>query len=170
MVYNAKLYNTEIWEATSKVTELQDGGENDTKLEMTREEYNEQFEEIGSAPKNYISSNSLRSGKLRKDGRNYYNETFSINDLMGFTLNENGEYEQSNVQLIDGFYRIDKKGNIIETDEIQEGEISKRIQKYMDRYLEYPDEKAMVDIYEDIVNDFARTAKQKKNFGKSYNL
>ncbi len=166
MVYNAKLYNTEIWEATSKVTELQDGGENDTKLEMTREEYNEQFEEIGSAPKNYISSNSLRSGELLKDGRNYYNETFSINDLMGFTLNEDGEYEQTDVQLIDGFYKIDRKGNIVETDKIQEGEISKKIQRYMDRYLEYPDERAMLDIYEDIVNDFARTAKQKEELWK----
>lgn len=166
MVYNAQLYNTEIWEATSKITELQDGGENDTKLEMTREEYNEQFEEIGSAPKNYISSNSLRSGELVRDGRNYYNEAYSIYDLMGFTLNEDGEYEQTEVQLIDGFYEIDRNGNIIETEESQEGEISKQIQRYMDRYLEYPDERAMLDIYEDIVNDFARTAKQKEELWK----
>ena len=166
MVYNAQLYNTEIWEATSKITELQDGGENDTKLEMTREEYNEQFEEIGSAPKNYISSNSLRSGELVRDGRNYYNEAYSIYDLMGFTLNEDGEYEQTEVQLIDGFYEIDRNGNIIETEESQEGEISKQIQRYMDRYLEYPDERAMIDIYEDIVNDFARTAKQKEELWK----
>ena len=155
MVFNVKLYNTDIWNATSKGTEDQD----------LRDDYNTQFGEIGSSPKNYVSSNSLESGELLREGSTYYNETFSTNDLMGFGLNEDGDYEEQDVQLIDGFYEV-QDGYVVETDTIREGEISRRIQNYMERYHEYPDEEALYDIYQEIVDDYARSSVERETLWK----
>lgn len=148
---NAKLYNKDIWRITSKVTEAQ--SKEQIKDVTSREDYDLQFAEISSSPENYISSNSLESGKLIKEGKNYYNETYSIYELMGFELQEDGTYEDTGVHLIDGFYEIDKNGNIIVTDEIKEGLISKRIKNYIKNNHEYPDEDAILEIYEKIAGN-----------------
>lgn len=130
---NAGLYNTDIWEINSKGTET----------EEDREDYNKQFEEIGSYPENYRTSNSL--GVI---GR--YNATFTQKQLMGYTLDERGYYNQTETQLIDGFL-FDRDGN--ETDEFQEGEISIKIRKYIEANQEFPDEDAMLEIYSSIARN-----------------
>ena len=136
---NAELYNTNEWKVTSKGTEYA----ND------RNDYNEQFAEIGSAPTNYKSSNSLHSGELV----NGYNESFSQYELMGFVLDENGNYYRDDSRaLIDGFYKIEN-GNIVETDTAQEGIISKKIQEYIIDNKKAPDDNAMLEIYEDIAGN-----------------
>ena len=149
-------YNSDAWEINSKATEafdddeiFKDEAEDDTIV--SRDSYDERFEEIGSNPKNYISTNSLGiEDYLIRDGRTYYNESFSELDLMGYTLNRDGEYEQTGQQLVDGF-EYDEDGLV--TDDYSEGIITERIKEYIEDNYEYPDEDAMLDIYEDIVND-----------------
>lgn len=95
---SAGQYNTTNWRITSKGTELP----------YQRKEYDLKFQEIGSYPHNYVSSNSL--GKLTKssDGK-YYNSTYSIRELMGYTLGKDGKYKKTEEQLIDG-YEYDENG------------------------------------------------------------
>ncbi len=148
--YNGQTYlptnyntsNTEQWRFTSKGTEKV----------ADRTNYNNKFKEIGSSPLNYESSNSLNSGKLvRKDGK-YYNETFSQFELMGFVLDKDGNYQPIGTKLVDGFYEL-KNGNIVETNTIQEGVISKKIKEYIIKYKKSPDADAMKKIYKDIAGD-----------------
>ena len=142
-------YNTENWEVTSKATEAFD---EDSDITMARDTYDKQFEEIGSNPKNYISTNSLSIEKyLVKEGRDYYNESFSRLELMGYTLNRDGKYEyDENKQLMDG-YKYNKEGLI--TTRYSEGVITKKIKEYIERNKIYPDEDAMFDIYNEIVDE-----------------
>ena len=136
---NAGLYNTNEWKVTSKGTE----SEND------RNAYNEQFKEIGSSPVNYKSTDSLNSGKLT----NGYNEAFSQYELMGFVLDENGNYyKDENLALIDGFYEI-SDGNIVETNTLQEGLISKKVKEYITQNKAYPNDEAMKNIYANIAGN-----------------
>ena len=93
------MYNTEEWKITSKATESQ----------SRRNAFDQQFAEIGSAPKNYPTSGSSGVGI---DG---YNEAFSYYELLGFELNENGDDVRSWEQLLDGFYDV-QDGVIVETD------------------------------------------------------
>ena len=138
---NAGLYNTLEWEVTSKATE----NAND------RENYNEQFEEIGSNPKNYQVTNTIYNrAALYKDGRNYYNVTFTQKELMGYTLDENGYYYKTQEQLVDGFL-YDENG--IETTRFAQGLISKKIRQYIEENREFPDENAMQDIYQEIAGN-----------------
>lgn len=140
---NAKLYNTDIWRITSKGTEA----------ERDRTNYNKKFEEIESSPLNYKSSNSLRSGMLASG----YNETFSQYELMGFILDENGNYERNGINLIDGFY-TEKDGNIIATNTLQEGIISRKIKEYMNRNKKYPEDIKV--IYQEIANSYPASQRQ----------
>ena len=135
---NAKLYNTDIWAITSKASEASN----------VREGYNNKFAEIGSSPKGYKSSNSLNSGKLVEG----YNETFSINDLMGYKLQENGTYKAVGEQLIDSIYTIDSNGNIVKGNSISEGLISKKIKEYIQKEYKYPDSEALLTIYQSIAS------------------
>ncbi len=152
MVFNANLYNTDIWEITSKGTEDVD----------VRDSYNNKFAEIGSSPKNYVSSNSLQTNLLIQDGRKYYNEIYSVNDLMGYELQEDGSYSKQGIQLIDEFYDINNDGNIIETNKIVEGEISRKIQEYISNYNQYPEDDELINLYESIVNENARNEKERE--------
>lgn len=128
-------YNRVDWFWTSKGTE-------ETR---DRDIYDQTFSEIGSAPANYkVPSDSMRIASLT----NGYNEAFSQYDLMGFRMTENGDYVQE-TRLIDGFYKIER-GNIVETDEIQEGEISKEIKEFIRRYKQSPTESDMLAIYQRI--------------------
>lgn len=135
---NAGLYNTEEWEVTSKGTES-DNGTLDG-VDISRQEFDERFEEIASYPDNYPSSNSL--GEVGN-----HNAVYTQLDLMGYTLDENGNYHQTETQLIDGF-EYDERG--LETDNYSEGEISSRVRDYIESNHEFPDEDAMKDIYSDI--------------------
>ena len=132
--YGTAEYNTDEWKVTSKGTEKDED----------RNGLNARFSEIGSSPVNYQSTNSLSTGALV----NGYNESFSQYDLMGFELNENGDYTKGTA-LIDCFYEING-GNIEETDTIQEGVISTKIKEYINENKEYPDDDALKGIYEEI--------------------
>lgn len=114
---NVGEYNTANWEITSKGTETP----------SDRNSYNQKFEEIRSAPENYKSSNSLGLGnQILSNG---YNKSYSQYDLMGFDLNENGDYTQQ-IRLIDSFYKIEN-GNVVDSNTIVEGEISKAIREFI---------------------------------------
>lgn len=133
---DADKYNTANWNNSSKGTETV----------SDRNNYDNKFANIGSAPLNYKSSNSLNSGKLV----NGYNEAFSQYELMGFVLGENGSYtKNNNLALIDGFYKVEN-GNIVETNQLQEGRISKAIKKYIIDYKKSPNIK---DIYNEIAKN-----------------
>ena len=111
-------YNTEGWKITSKA--IESGTE--------REEYNNRFGEIGSAPVNYKAYDILNGTGLI----NGYNEAYNKYELMGFVLNENGEYyRDSSLALIDSFYTIEN-GEIKETTKQTKGLISEAIEKYME--------------------------------------
>lgn len=116
------MYNTEEWKITSKATESQ----------SRRNAFDQQFAEIGSAPKNYPTSGSLGVGI---DG---YNEAFSYYELLGFELNENGDYVRSGEQLLDGFYDV-QDGVIVETDAFFEGELGRAISSIVESGGELPD-------------------------------
>lgn len=140
---NAGQYNTNDWKLTSKGTESAN----------VRNSYNKRFEEIGSSPLNYVSTNSLKSGKLVNQSGDYYNETFSQYELMGFVLDENGNYyKDANLALVDGFYKIEN-GNIVETNTLQEGIISTRVKEYIIANKAYPSDSAMLNIYRDIAGN-----------------
>ena len=124
-------YNTENWRITSKGIEA--AGD--------REDFDAQFEEIGSYPENYKTDDSL--GEVNSD----YNATYSNLQLMGYTLDENGNYHQTEDKLIDG-YLYDENG--YQTEEYSQGIISTRVREYVVNNKEFPDENAMHDIYEDI--------------------
>ena len=130
-------YNRVDWFWTSKGTEKS----ND------RDNYDETYAEIGSAPANYqVPNGSMQIAKLT----NGYNEAFSQYDLMGFRMTENGDYVQE-TRLIDSFYEIEG-GNIVETQDktIREGEISKAIKDFIKTKKKSPTEKDMLSIYQKI--------------------
>ena len=156
------------WLITSKGTELTNA--NDSLVDTTnidendrsRESLTYRFEEIGSHPKSYVSTNSLNTGVLTQDGGQYYNTTFSNYDLMGYTLNSNGEYTQTRTQLIDGYLydtngylSYDENGNITST--WQEGRINQEIKAFIDQNRRYPNENELRQIYSNIANGDADT-------------
>ncbi len=136
-IVNAGLYNSTEWQVTSKGTETV----------SDRNNYDKKFEEIGSYPENYQSSNSL--GEIGSK-----NATFTQKDLMGYTLNREGKYEQSTTQLIDG-YLYDADGN--ETTTYKEGVISQKVRQYIQSNKEFPNTNAMKSIYNSIANDDKET-------------
>ncbi|MCI9039203.1 MAG: hypothetical protein HFJ29_04965 [Clostridia bacterium] len=132
---NLGVYNQQPWEVTSKGTESPDD----------RDGYDQNFAEIGSAPANYqVPSGSIQIAPL-KGG---YNESFSQYDLMGFKMTESGDYTEE-TRLIDSFYKIEG-GEIKETDELQEGEISKKIKEYIKTNKKSPEKDDIISIYQQI--------------------
>lgn len=128
-------YNRVDWFWTSKGTEKS----------TDRDTYDKNFSEIGSSPANYkVPSNSMKIAPLT----NGYNEAFSQYDLMGFKMTEDGDYVQE-TRLIDGFYTI-IDGEIKETEEFQEGEISQEIKEFISRNRRSPEESDMLRIYRNI--------------------
>lgn len=106
------------WKVTSKGTETV----------SDRDNYDNKFAEIRSYPENYKTSNSLgKSGT--------YNVSYSQLDLMGYTLDENGKYHQTNTQLVDG-YKYDENGLL--TTEFSEGAISKAVRTYINQSRAFP--------------------------------
>lgn len=107
--YNGQLYIPTTykkeganWENTSKATEIS----------SDREKLDDMFAEIGAYPNNYKRAN----GK--------YNKAYSQYELMGFKLDENGNYYYDKSEhYIDGFYEI-KDGNIVITDKINPAQVS----------------------------------------------
>ena len=154
---NAGLFNTTEWKITSKGTE----STNSTfeGIEISRTDYDKRFEEIRSYPENYKSSNNLGWAK------NGYNAVYTQKDLMGYVLNEDGKYTQSNTQLIDG-YLYDETG--LETTEFKEGEISKAIRNYIISNKKSPDESAMKSIYSQIAGGNEETQRMLQFIEDSY--
>lgn len=106
------------WKVTSKGTETV----------SDRDNYDNKFAEIRSYPENYKTSNSLgKSGT--------YNASYSQLDLMGYTLDENGKYHQTNTQLVDG-YKYDEDGLL--TTEFSEGAISKEVRTQINQKRSFP--------------------------------
>lgn len=138
---NAGLYNTTSWNISSKGTEAIDNiipG-----VEISRNNYDKRYGEIGSYPENYTSSNSLGVVGTK-------NAVYTQLDLMGYTLNENGQYTQTGTQLIDG-YTYDSRG--LQTDTYSEGVISKAVRDYIKQNKKYPDDSAMRSIYQNIAGN-----------------
>ena len=135
----SSVVTNEIWNTTSKATEDED----------ERKAYDQSFRSIGSTPTNYVSSNSLE--KLKKIDGKYYNEVYTVYELAGFTLNENGKYVyDAKNQFIDTYLTV-KDGKIIESDEFKEGIINKSIKEYIDKTHQYPQN--MQEAYKDIAGD-----------------
>ena len=128
---NAGQYNTENWRITSKALEAS----------SDRSNFDSQFEEIGSYPYNYRTSDSL--GQIN----NSYNATYSNLQLMGYTLDENGNYRQTGPQLIDG-YLYNEDG--YQTGTYADGIISTRIREYIRANRAFPSDNAIQSIYSDI--------------------
>lgn len=128
-------YNRVDWYWTSKGTEKS----------TDRNSYDETYSEIGSAPANYlVPDGAMQIAPLT----NGYNEAFSQYDLMGFKMTESGDYIQE-TRLIDSFYKIEG-GNIVETNENQEGEISRAVKEWIIDNRKAPTEDEMLDIYQNI--------------------
>lgn len=130
---NAGLYNTNEWKYTSKGTEEP----------SKRDTYNNQFGEVGSYPENYVSSNSLNVVGTK-------NAAFTQKDLMGYTLDRDGKYKQTEQQLIDG-YLYDENG--LETTTYSQGIISDKIREYIYNNKKSPDANAMKNIYSQIAGN-----------------
>ena len=149
---NAGLYDpngskdTSIWRVTSKGTEPETSGDVFDDLPISRDDYDTRFQEIGSYPGNYRSTNSL--GHCDNYNGEYYNAVYTQKDLMGYVMDENGKYHQTGIQLVDGF-AYDENG--LQTDVYLEGEISTRIRNYINRHGRYPTN--MRSIYEAIAGN-----------------
>ena len=148
-MYNAGLFNTTEWRVTSKGGEAKNG--NGMGIEISRNDYDKRFEEIAAYPENYPSSNNLG---WASNGRN---SVYTQIDLMGYTLDEEGKYHKTEVQLIDG-YEFDENG--LETEERTEGEISKRVRAYIEANKKFPDENAMKQIYSNIAGGDRETQRK----------
>ena len=135
---SAGLYNSSLWTMTSKGTEA--NGIVMPGIEISRLTFDQIFKTIGAYPNNYISTNSL--GVVGA-----YNSVYTQKDLMGYTMDENGLYHQTGIQLIDGF-GYNESG--LQTGYFMEGEISTRVKEYMARYGQFPDDSAMLNIYSQI--------------------
>ena len=143
---SAGLYNTSRWEVTSKGTEPETSGDVFDDLPISRDDYDTRFQEIGSYPGNYRSTNSL--GHCDNYNGEYYNAVYTQKDLMGYVMDENGKYHQTGIQLVDGF-AYDENG--LQTDVYLEGEISTRIRNYINSHGRYPTN--MRSIYEAIAGN-----------------
>jgi len=77
------------WEVNSNATDIRN----------QRLEYNQRFEKIGSSPENYKIE--------EKDGKVRTNETFTKEQLLGYTLQTDGTYKKTREAVIDEF------GNLI---------------------------------------------------------
>lgn len=144
---NAGLYNTTEWEVTSKGTESEEGRV--AGIDISRNELDERFAEIASYPENYPSSNTLGVGSE--------NAVYTQLDLMGYTLNDNGTYAKTEIQLVDGF-EYDKNG--IETTNFSEGEISRKVREYIESHGEFPSDNEMKRIYNDIAGGNKETLRK----------
>ena len=134
-------YNGQIYLPTEKITPEAQNTSKGLEKENERTEFNNKFAEIRSYPENYKTSNSL--------GKNLgtYNKTYSQYELMGYTLDENGKYQKTGEQLIDG-YLYDENGN--QTITYVQGEISKKILEYIYKNKKSPDIK---EIYSSIAGN-----------------
>ena len=140
--YNKPEYNSQEWRETSKATEQT----------SDRDTYDGNFQEIGPAPENYVSTDELGIGA----GSNGYNQSYTLLDLMGYELTDNGTYTKSNTQLIDG-YEYDELG--LQTEEYTEGEISKRVREFIESNEAYPTDDELVGIYQQIAGGDEETLK-----------
>ena len=151
---NAGLYNTDEWNETSKGTEANNAAVASLRkgVEISRNSFDRRFAEIGSYPENYKSSGSLKElfehfGFDVSD----YNPVYTQRELMGYTMDEYGNYSHTEeLQLVDG-YKYDEYGN--ETGVYSEGLISTKVREYINEYKKFPDDVGMIDIYEKIVAD-----------------
>ena len=144
---------SEIWNQTSKAQEVA----------SQRESFDKMFEEIRSYPENYKSKNTLKISEVSSN--NGYNTTFSIYDLMGFDLQEDGKYKQVHTALIDSYLTIDSaSGMIVEgtlngnevTKTINEGLITKKLREFINTNKRYPtDDEMKSQIYQSIVNELS---------------
>ena len=115
---NTRKYNTEEWKHTSKATEIS----------KERTNFDNRFAEIGSYPNNYKRAN----GK--------YNKAYSHYELMGFKLDENGNYYYDQTQhYIDGFYEI-QDGNIVVSDKLNQAQVTKESQNADEQKLNFIDD------------------------------
>jgi len=111
-------YNTEEWKHTSKATEIS----------KERTDFDKRFAEIGAYPYNYKRAN----GK--------YNKAYSHYELMGFKLNEKGNYEYDDTQhYADGFYEI-KDGNIVVSDKLNKAQVTRGKQNADEQKLNFVDD------------------------------
>ena len=111
-------YNTEEWKHTSKATEIS----------KERTDFDNRFAEIGAYPYNYKRAN----GK--------YNKAYSHYELMGFKLNEDGNYEYDYTQhYADGFYEI-KDGNIVVSDKLNKAQVTRGKQNADEQKLNFVDD------------------------------
>lgn len=155
-VYDSKNPYFQRWRETSKGLEKA----------IERQEFTERFKEIGSSPRNYKSTNSLNTGALIGDNNEYYNNTYSEYELLGFKLQKNGEYLEEGKRLVDSYLTI-KDGKIVDTSkivnddgtatsnpdiQIQEGLISKKVKEYIKKYNKYPTD-FKTQIYQEIVDE-----------------
>lgn len=124
------MYNTDAWYTTSKALEEQ----------SFRDGFDQRFAEIGAYPHNYRTVDDVL-------GVGEWNASFSMLELMGYELNENGQYSQSGAQLIDG-YLYDSRG--LQTEEWAEGAISQRIKEFIESNSAYPTESQLQSLYSEI--------------------
>jgi len=111
--YNGQYYQPTTYSSSSTWGEnTWKTNSNATDIRSQRLEYNLKFEKIGSASENY-------------KGANGYNETFTKEQLLGMTLDENGEYVKTREAVIDEF------GNLIK-DSSSDALTSKMIQYVKD--------------------------------------
>ena len=140
--YNKPEYNSEEWRKTSKATEET----------SERDGYDGNFQEIGPAPENYVSKDELGIGA----GSNGKNQSYTLLDLMGYELGDDGNYSKTKTQLIDG-YEYDELG--LQTEEYTEGEISKKIRDFIESNEAYPTDDELKGIYEEIAGGDEETLK-----------
>ena len=134
--YKRPEYNTEEWKVTSKATE--DNGDRDA--------FDNRFSEIGAAPKNYPSTDSLSTGQL-VDG---HNQSYTKLDLMGYEQDENGKYSKTGTQLIDG-YEYDERG--LQTKEYTYGTINEALRSWIEGNKRFPSDDELVSIYKSVAGD-----------------
>ena len=134
-------YNGQIYLLTKKIIPEEEDTSKGLEKANERTDFNNKFAEIGAYPENYKTSNSLEKNL------GTYNKVYSQYELMGYTLNEEGKYQKTGIQLIDG-YLYEENGN--QTITYEQGEISKKILDYIQKNKKSPDIK---EIYSSIAGN-----------------
>ena len=115
---DTKTYYDEEWKHSSKATEIS----------KERTAFDNRFAEIGAYPYNY----------MRENGK--YNKAYSHYELMGFKLNEDGNYYYDESQhYADGFYEI-KDGNIVVSDKLNKAKVTKKTENADEQKLNFVDD------------------------------
>ena len=108
--YNGQYYEPTTYKAEGTSWEVNSKG---TDRRQDRITYNARFEAINSSPVNYETKATYDSTTTWLVKGKVYNQAYTKNDLLGLTLDSDGNYKQTKVAVIDEFGNLYSDGRYV---------------------------------------------------------